>query len=199
MPRIDIYADLKPAELNAVGLAMFKIWTEFALGQRRLGGRKLKQPTGTYASALRFEASGKNHVAVIVDEGKAPHAKVIEHGHRQVDLLDHVAPGRAIPMYRTQFSEVPGGSVRFNINPQTGKRGRAVSAGVMRSGGFVPTLTGIVRAPKSRSELAGRRNTSGRGPAWTIPAMPAYSPARLIAQLFAKKVSEAGGQIGYTG
>lgn len=194
MPRIDVYSELQPKQLNKIGLAVFKAWTEFALGQRALGGRRLRQPTGIYASALRFEVLGKNHVAVMVDEWIAPHAKIIESGHRQFDMLDYLTPGKAYPMTRNSFKPVAGASTRYAINPQTGRRARTGS-GVVRAGRFVPSMTGIVRAPASRESLQGRYNTSGRGPAWTVPAMPAYAPARLIAALFARKTAQIGGQI----
>jgi hypothetical protein len=197
LPRIDVYSDLQPKQLNEIGLAVFKAWTEFAMGQRRLGGRQLKQPTGTYASSLRFEVLGKNHVAVISDETIAPHAKILETGHRQFDMLDYLAPGKAYPITRTTFKAVPGASIRYAINPATGRRARTGS-GLLRGGRFVPSVTGIVRTPMSRERLGGRLNTSGRGPAWTVPAMAAYSPSRLIAALFSRRVSDIGGQISYT-
>lgn len=198
MPRIDVYSDLKPAELNAIGLAIFKVWSEFALGQRRLGGRSLKQPTGAYQSSLKFEVIGKGHVAVISDTGIAPHAKYIESGHRAVDMLMHLRAGRPYPMQRTGFFEVSGGPQRFSINPQTGKRSRARSSGLLRAGHFVSSVNGIVRTPKDRSTLGSRMNTSRTGPAWTIPAMPAYSPTKLLMALFANRVASRGGTIGYT-
>ena len=197
MPRIDVYSELQPKQLNAIGLAVFRAWTEFSLGQRALGGRRLRQPTGKYASSLRFEVIGKNHVAVISDDGIAPHAKIIESGHRQVDMLDYLTPGRAYPITRTMFKPVPGAATSYAVYPGTGKRARTGS-GLVRAGRFVPSVTGIVRTPSSRAAVQGRTNTSGRGPAWTIPAMPAYSPARLIAALFSRRTSQIGGVISYT-
>lgn len=197
MPRIDVYSELQPKQLNAIGLAVFRAWSEFALGQRALGGRRLRQPTGTYASSLRFEVLGKNHVAVISDDRIAPHAKIIESGHRQFDMLDYLAPGKAYPITRTTFKPVPGAATSYAVYPGTGKRARTGS-GLMRAGRFVPSVTGIVRTPSSREALRGRYNTSGRGPAWTVPAMPAYSPTRLIAALFSRRTAQIGGQIAYS-
>jgi hypothetical protein len=195
--RVDVYSDLQPKQLNKIGLAVFEAWTKFAIGQRTLGGRRIRNPTGTYASSLRFEVLGKNHVAVIADEGIAPHAKILETGHRQFDMLDYLAPGKSYPITKTTFKPVPGAVTRYAINPNTGRRARTGS-GLVRAGRFVPSITGIVRTPMSREALQGRYNTSGRGPAWTVPAMPAYSPSRLIAALFSRRTAQIGGVISYT-
>lgn len=197
MPRIDLYSELQPKQLNQISIAVFNVWMEFATGQRRLGGRGLKQPTGTYASSLRREVLGKNHIAIIADTGIAPHAKILESGHRSFSMLDYLQPGQAYPITRTTFAPVAGSSVSYAINPQTGRRARTGS-GLVRAGRFVPSLSAIVRAPTSRTSLGARSNSSGRGPAWTVPAMPAYSPARLIAALYAQKISQIGGQVAYT-
>lgn len=196
MPRIDVYADIPTKQLNAINLAVFKAWSEFAMGQRRIGGRRIQQPTGVYASSLRMETPGKNHVAVISDEGIAPHSKFLETGHRAFSMLDHLTPGGRYPITRTRFMQSAASPTRFAVNPSTGRRARTGS-GLVRGGHFVPTMTGIVRTPIDRSSVAGRTNTSGRGPAWTVPAMPAYSPARLIAALFSRRVSDRGGIISY--
>lgn len=197
MPRIDVYSELSGKQLNAVGLAIFKVWSEFAMGQRRLGGRRLQQPTGVYASSLRFEVLGKNHVAVISDEGIAPHARILETGHGAYNMLDYLQPGRAYPITRTTFKAVPGAATRYAIYPGTGKRART-GAGVMRAGHFVPSVTGLVRTPVDPQSVSGRMNTSQTGPAWTVPAMPAYTPTRYIMQLFARRVSTLPGHIAYT-
>ena len=197
MSRIDVYSDLSAKELNAVGLAVFRVWSEFAMGQRRLGGRRIREPTGVYASSLRMEVVGKNHVAVIADTSIAPHAKILETGHRAFSMLDHLTPGKAYPITRRRFMESAAAPTNYAYNPRTGRRARTGS-GLMRGGTFVPTITGIVRTPVDRSSIAGRTNTSGRGPAWTVPAMPAYSPARLIAALFSRRVADRGGIVSYT-
>lgn len=190
MPRIDVYSDGDPEELNAVGLAIFRVWSEFGMGQRAIGGRRFRQPTGTYASALRIEAQGKNHVAVFVDETVAPYAKALETGHKAFSMLDHLTPGMRIPIKRTGFVAGPS-PYRFSVNPRTRQASRARSSGLYRAGRFVAALYGIVRVPQS----AKGSNTSGTGPAWTVPAMPAYSPARNIAAMFGQRVSAIGGSI----
>lgn len=190
MPRIDIFSDDDPAELNAVTMAIFKVWTEWSLGQRALGGRRLRQPTGTYASALRVEMDGKNHAAVFVDTSVAPYAEALETGHRAFSMLDYMAPGQRIPIHRTGFIQGAIG-LRYSINPTTGKASRARSSGLYRAGRFVSGLYGIVRVPSS----ATGSNTSHTGPAWTVPAMAAYAPARIIASLFGRRVQDMGGSI----
>lgn len=192
MPRIDVFSDDNPQELNAITLAIFKVWSEWSLGQRALGGRRLRQPTGTYASALRVEMQGKNHATVFVDTNVAPHAEALETGHRAYSMLDYLTPGMRIPINRTGF--VPGNTgLRYAVNPVTGRASRARSSGLYRAGRFVSALYGIVRVPKTASG----RNTSNTGPAWTVPAMPAYSPARNIAAMFGQRVRDIGGTITY--
>ncbi len=190
MSRIDIFSDGDPAELNAVSLAIFRVWSEWSLGQRALGGRRLRQPTGTYASALRIEMDGKNHAAVFVDTSVASHAEALETGHPAYSMLDYMTPGQRIPIHRTGF--VPGAAgLRYSVNPVTGKASRARSSGLYRAGRWVAGLYGIVRVPRAASG----RNTSNTGPAWTIPAMPSYAPARHIAAMFGQRVRDMGGDI----
>lgn len=189
MPRIDVFCDGDPKELNAVGLAIFKVWSEWAVGQRTLGGRRLRQPTGTYANALRIEMQSKSHVAVFVDTNAAPEAEVLETGHRSYSMLNYLSPGMRVPIHRAGF--VAGTGRGYYINPSTGRASRNRSSGLYRVGRFVSALHGVVRVPR---QSVGS-NTSGTGPAWTVPAMPAYAPARHLAALFGTRVSSMGGSI----
>lgn len=166
----DVYTDLPPDELNAVGRHVFKLWLDFALGRSELGGRRLLHPTGRYASSIEFRQTGRSRVAIVADENVAPEAGILETGHGAVDLLQKLTPGRVYPMHRGTGGAAP--------VIATGRGARRVWAAV-RAAGF----SGYATVPRARR--AGARNTSGRGPAWTIPPMPAYAPARILAQLAA--------------
>src|ERR1700751_4026619 len=131
MPRIDVFAgNMKPRELNAIGLAIFNAWQAFATGQRALGGRTLKAPTGTYARSLRIEPGGKQRIAVLSDTGIAPHASILETGHGVIDMLEYLSPGGRYPMYRNRF--VAGsGEMRYAILPG-GQRMTRRGSGLLR-------------------------------------------------------------------
>jgi hypothetical protein len=189
MPSVDVYSDGDPKELNAISLAIYRVWVEFALGQRTLGGRRLLKPTGSYASSIKIEMQGKNHVSIMA-VGET--AETLEKGHRSYSMLQYLSPGSRIPIHRSGFVQGPG--PRYSINPRTGLPSRARSSGVRVTGRFVSSLSGIVRVPK---EVSGS-NTSGTGPAWTVPAMPAYAPTRHLADLFRQRaLGLSGGAISF--
>lgn len=165
----DVMTNLDPNQLNQVGLEIFAKWTEFALGGLQLGGKRVLYPTGKYAASLHYRRYGMTRVAIIADEKYAPEARMLETGHRPVDLLQHLTPGRAYPMHRG-----------WAMGVIMGKPGRRLWA-KRRASGF----TGFARVPHQRAP--GKFNTSHTGPEWTIPAMPAYSPARILRDLVQAK------------
>lgn len=64
----EVKTDLDPSDVNDLLLETFKKWIEFAMGTRSLGGRKLKNPSGKMATALKadMDPSG-NVVALYID------------------------------------------------------------------------------------------------------------------------------------
>jgi hypothetical protein len=166
----DVYTDLAPDELNQVGREVFALWVGFALGFRQIGGRRVMHPTGRYASAIHYERTGVSKVAIIADADMAPEAQILETGHKAVNLLEKLQRGRTYPMGRA------GGMPFVGAGP----RARAIWAEARHAAfpGFATVPTGKPRNPM---------NTSGTGPAWTIPAMAAYSPAKILADLVKEK------------
>lgn len=163
----EVHTDLPPDKLNEVGREIFTMWSEFALGLRELGGKMIHHPTGRYASSLRYLHFKESVVTIMADTKIAPEAAFIESGHRPINLLEKLTAGRTYPMHRgTQFSYVGGGA--------KGKRMWAEA----RASGF----NGFATTPADGIPIHGE-NSSGTGPAWTIPAMPAYSPALILAEL----------------
>lgn len=166
----DVFTNLDPKDLNAVGLEVFRKWTIFALGAMRLGGKMLMHPTGKYASSISFRRYGSSRVAIIANEKAAPEAGILETGHGPIDMFQHYTPGKVYPMGRSAGANMHIGS----------RQGPQIWAGLRHA-----AYAGAARIPLQRKP--GEMNTSGTGPAWTIPAMPAYSPARILAELVTLK------------
>lgn len=162
----DVETDLNPSQLTRVGREIMALWVAFALGHEQLDGKMLHHPTGRYASSIQFRQIGFARVMVMANTGIAPEALTIERGHQAINMLQHLAWGRLYPMHRgTQFAYVGGGA-----------RGRRMWAQARETG-----FNGFARTPYDGT--ARGANTSGTGPAWTVPAMPAYSPAKILADL----------------
>lgn len=165
----DVFTDLDPDHLNKVGHEIYLKWLDFATGMTELGGRRISNPTGKYASSIRYRRYGASRVAIVADENVAPEARILETGHKPIDMLEHLAMGAVYPMHR--------GTGGAGAYVGGGARAKKMWAST-RAAGF----SGFASTPNSRG-ARGASNTSGTGPAWTIPAMPAYSPAFILAEL----------------
>jgi len=147
-------------------------------------------PTGRYAASISMRRYGSrrgsrgpgqvpirtiNHVAIIADESLAPEAAILETGHGPIDMLQHLSPGRSYPI----FGDAQTPSAVSGASFPTSSYGRSR---VRKMWAVSRQLTGFRRTP---SASGGRKasNTSGTGKAWTIPAMPAYHPAQILADL----------------
>lgn len=161
-----VKTDLDPTQLNRVGLHIFALWLDFALGNSVLNGRRIVYPTGKYAASLSFRQVGESAVAVVADEDIAPEAAVLESGHGPVDLKTRLAHGRAYPMHR------PVG-------------GNQAATGVRRVGSGPPGLRPSVWAEVRGREASGFASIGPNSPpdSWIIPPMTAYSPAATLARM----------------
>lgn len=163
MPRFyDVFiAGASEQELSDVGVAIAARWVLFALGKAPLGGHVVAFPTGRYAASIRVEKRSPTHVAVISDEEFAPEARILEEGHRRIDLKRYASlAGRTLPMHRGAGPPVIAGA------------GSSASVfATARRGGF----SGYARVPS--------RVTSENADSWIIPAMRAWSPAMHLAEL----------------
>lgn len=175
---IDIYTDLDPQALNDVGMAIYAKWVSFAMGKTSLGGSKIMHPTGKMASAISYRRLGVYKVAIVLDEKAAPEGAILESGHDRIDMLAHLVPGKTYPMHRGT------GGAKPILSGKSQSRSRNIWAAV-RAGG----ATGYARTPSDPSKR-GASNTSGTGPAWTIPSMRAYSPAQHLADLIADHIKD---------
>jgi hypothetical protein len=105
----DIYTDLDPDMLGAVAAETYYIWLMFACGQTDIGGKKLKHPSGRYASALSWKKTGRNMVSIIADDDAIPEVGIIEDGSPEIDLKakmltpDKAKRSKAGYLYRTLY------------------------------------------------------------------------------------------------
>jgi hypothetical protein len=188
-----VHTNLDPQALSAVGLEVFRMWIAFAAGQETLNGFRIENPTGRYAASIEYKQVGEAQVSIVQHEDVAPEGAFLEEGTKEIDMLAAGSPwvGRRIPMHRGrpgQFGS-QGNSVPKN-SPGTIKQARKMKHIWVEARGD----SGSVLVPRSRAEVRpGARNTSGTGPAWTIPAMPAYSPAGTLADLAARYAAFGGG------
>lgn len=158
-----VNTNLNPSQLSAVGIEIFRQWLGFAMGQQSLGGKMLAHPTGRYAASIGYKANGETEIAIVADESAAPEGGILESGHSRFDLKDRFAKGRAYPMHR-------------------GGRGGA------------PTMRASMWATARQRNGTGYASIGPNSAAdsWILPAMPAFSPAKILAELAAKIGREGG-------
>ena len=171
----DIHTNMDEDTLTEVGFAVYKKWIAFAMGLTELGGHRLENPTGRYASSIRLEGRGFNRVAVVADEEIAPEGRWLEEGHGPVDLKQLLVPGRTYPMHRGEagsYGSAGYGPMRVSQSISAVKRNIWAAP---RAAGF----TGFATVPSVTEE--GKFTSSG----WIIPRMPAYSPAQHLKDLIA--------------
>lgn len=160
-PIYDVFTDLNPDQLNTVGMEVFKMWMDFALGRVPLQGRYLMHPTGKYAASLQYRRWGKSRVTIMTNDKLAPEARILELGHKPYDMKKNPRlMGRTFPMHRG-----------LNVTgPVSAKRSKRIWARARSSqfNGFATVPTHI---------------TPENADSWIIPAMPAYSPAKILSEL----------------
>lgn len=168
-----VETDLPPWAVTRVGLEIFRMWQDFALGMRDLGSGRIAYPTGRYASAIQYRAAGVGIVAVAADEGVAPYAAWIESGHKPFDMKTVLQQGRGYPMHR------PPGKGRLG----TRRIGAAGPATMRRS------IWGRMRSSTFSGFASIGKNAAADS--WIIPEMPAYSPALNLALAAARMAGES--------
>jgi hypothetical protein len=183
-----VKTDLPPEAVNRIGLEIYKLWLDFALGRGSVGGRRLMYPSGKYASAIQFRQEGVATVAIIADESVAPEVGILETGHGRVDLKTKLQRGRAYPMHGHRIS---GGATR-RAGPAAPARGLRMYASTSAGGVVTRARAGGVQAKmwaEVRSGTAsGYASIGPNSPpdSWIIPPMLAYAPAANLARLAAQ-------------
>lgn len=153
----DVHTDLNPEQLTIIGRIIFNKWLAFALGQEAIGGHSLDNPSGKMASSIKMV---KVTPTLIQITASSPEANLQETGHKPVDMLKYLTPGKIYPIHGT--------TGKASKNPKIWAKRR--------------TLHGAAITPANPGQRKAS-NTSGTGPGWTIPAMPAYSPAKILAEM----------------
>lgn len=155
-----VKTNLPPDQLTQIAVEVFAKWVEFALGAIALGNKRLVYPTGRYAASIEYRQEGETSIAIVAS---APEAEIIESGHGPVDLKTKLQHGRAYPMHRP-----------VGVTP--GTRLRRIGAGP-------PSLKPRIWAELHQQTESGFASIGpGSAPdSWIIPAMPAYSPAMILA------------------
>jgi hypothetical protein len=155
-----VKTNLPPEQLSQFAAEVFAQWVEFALGQRALGNKRLVYPTGRYAASIAFRQEGESSIAIVAS---APEAEIIEQGHGAVDLKTKLQMGKAYLMHR-RTGATPGTRLRrIGAGPPSAKPRIWAELHQQTASGFASI--GPNSAPDS----------------WIIPAMPAYSPAMILA------------------
>ena len=171
-----VRTDLPPEMLSRVGLEIFRLWMDFAMGAGSLGGKRIVYPTGRYAAALQYRQEGASTVAIVADEKLAPEAAILETGHVAVDLKMKLMKGRAYPMHRTQGAPASTGLRRTGSTVRPGTRPQIwASARASEGNGFASI------GPNSKPD------------SWIVPAMAAYSPAMVLSNMIESMARKAGG------
>lgn len=171
-----VRTNLPPAAVTSIGVEIFLMWLDFALGGGTLNGKKIHYPSGRYAASISIKQVDPVTVAIVADESIAPEAAILETGHRSFDMKTVASlAGRSIPMHRPP-GVVPGvplgriGSRQPGLKPQMWAEAKAAEGSGFAS--FGPNS-----APGS----------------WIIPAMAAYSPALTLSVLARKMAAGMGG------
>jgi hypothetical protein len=173
LPELNVYTDLSHDSLTRVGLEIFRMWVDFAMGGLEINGKRIAHPTGRYASAIRIDSKGPGHVAVIVDEWRAPEAAIIESGHGAIDMKRYLEPGRVYPMHRGGAGPFGGGGGAPRFDRSTRALRNNIWAQIRGTG-----FSGFAATPKAGEA----RPMSG----WIIPPMAAYAPAEYFSNLMRK-------------
>ena len=193
----DVHTNLDPEQLTEVAMATFREWLKFALGLPSEVGEMLAWPTGRYAASISWRKTGESRVAIIADEAKAPEARYIEEGTTEADI-------RAAMLYQGKVSK-DGHLYRVIPMRTRGKRPTARGAAQIMSmitagasgekvGGAFATLWAKPRPwidPRRPGVRGSPFVTMTEKPTannWIVPAMPAYSPAAILARLIQQAV-----------
>ena len=180
-----VYTDLDPLQLSELAAETFMAWLKFALGQDSLDGKKLKHPSGRYASAISWRKTGIAQVAIIADEDAIPEVGAIEYGRPEISMKDHMLHGgsakmskdghlyRVIPLRPDQWRPTPTLSPGMIVDTMTGGRLRK---GVGRM--WAQPRPWVDKKSRFRTMT----DRPGSSP-WIIPEFHPYAPAKVLAEL----------------
>lgn len=181
----DVYTNLDPLQLSEAASETFKLWIQFALGKQEIGGKKIKYPSGRYASALSWKKTGVAQVSIIADEDAIPEVGAIEYGRPEIDLKSKMLfNGRAhISKEGYLYRVLP-------LRPDNPGTNPILSPGMVLdtlSGGRLrKNVARMWAKPRpyvdSRSRYRTMTNKPGSSP-WRIPEFHPYAPGAILAEL----------------
>lgn len=181
----DVYTNLNPAQLSELASETFFAWLKFALGQQEMNGKKLKHPSGRYASALSWKRTGVAKVSVIADESAAPEVGAIEYGHPAVSLKDHMLFGKGVHTSKDgyQYRVIPLRPDQWRPTPtlQSNMVVDSMSGGSLRKG-----LARMWAKPRPYIDKHSRFRTMSNRPGaspWIIPEFHPYAPGQFLADI----------------
>ena len=187
-----VTTNLNSDEVHDLLLNTFQHWVEFAMGLKSINGRMLKFPSGRYAASITADRGPEGNIVAVYIEPSAvgsKEASIIEHGHRPVFLKAKMLHGR--PFIRLKLRGSPrkrplgaiAGGIRSlrSMSRLGGKTNYMRTTGPMRFNKRLATIWANNYNAKANYDTDWRTMSSKRGTAkWIIPAMPAYSAARLL-------------------
>jgi hypothetical protein len=137
----EVKTNVDPEFVHEALLSTFKKWIEFAMGVRKLGGRKLKNPSGKMASALRADMDKEGNVVALYIDSEAAE----QHKNKFVNLSAD----------SNQF--VMGGHKRIYLKKTMLQAGKP---GVRRSkkGGYLYRYVPIATKPSKPMQLFSESN-----------------------------------------
>lgn len=172
-----VRTNLPPAAVTSIGVEIFLMWLDFAMGGSALNGKKIHYPSGRYAASISIKQVDPNTVAIVADENIAPEAAILETGHRSFDMKTVSSlSGRALPMHR------PTGAV-------AGVPLKRIGAGP-KGAGPKPSMWAEVRGREGSGFASFGPNSAPDS--WIIPPMAAYSPALTLSVLARKMAAGMG-------
>lgn len=187
-----IQTNADPAMLGIIAAEIYKQWMEFALGHEALGGKKLVNPSGKYASAISWKRTGTYSVAITADSTISKQVDTVEEGASAFSIKDAMLSKkskvdkdgnryRVIPM-PPRIDKDPGANdilknselssfiTKFS---QSGQRVRKNAARVWAK-------------PVKRTQFVTMTDKPGSA-AWAMPERPAYAPAKILHELYSQK------------
>lgn len=185
MTTYTIQTNLPPEAVTRIGLEIFKLWVDFAMGRAAIGSRSLIYPTGRYAASISFRQEGIATAAIMSDEAIAPEAAILETGHGRIDLKAKLQRGRAYPMHRARGGTA-GTSLRRVGNPAPAAlKPRATTRGGIVQGVRHGSVRASMWAEMRSATSSGFASIGPNSPpdSWIIPPMPAYAPAANLARM----------------
>ena len=207
----EVKTDLDPEDVHDALLSTFQKWIEFAMGMRKLGGRKLKTPSGKMATALRADTDKDgNVVALYIDPESAggDTNNFLMYGHKRVHLkTTMLRPGAAGVRYskdrdgkRTGYlyryipiANKPRSPAKIWQEAEhlknlitTRKTPQGQVMGVNKSAGRM-WLANYANAHSGERTIRTMSNKPGSAK-WEIPAMKPFNVAKLLKDMLPSKL-----------